>query len=185
MRQNTLPLRELTAIGLSAALLSLCAWIAVPLAVPFTLQTFAVCLTAALLGRRGGVLAVAVYLALGAVGLPVFSGFRGGLGALFGVTGGYLVGFLLTALVVGAAAERWGRRLRTLIPAMLLGLALCYAFGTAWFVLLYTRSTGPMAVGAALGLCVLPYLPADAVKLGLAALLAERLFPLLRGKERA
>ena len=85
--------RELAYTGILAALIAVCSWISIPTAVPFTLQTFAVFLTLGLLGGRLGTLAVTVYLLLGAVGLPVFAGFHGGLGAFLGATGGYLVGF--------------------------------------------------------------------------------------------
>ena len=177
-------IRGMAAVAMGAALLAVCAWIAVPTAIPFTLQTFGVCLVAALLGLRGGLWTVAVYLLLGAVGAPVFSGFRGGFGALLGATGGYLIGFLFTALAVGAAAERFGRRLPALLGSMALGVLLCYAFGTAWFVLVYSRGSGAVGVGTALSWCVLPYLLPDAVKIALAAVLAQRLYPVI-GKEKS
>ncbi len=171
--------RELAMIAMGAALIAVCSWIAVPAAIPFTLQTFAVCLVTALFGLRMGLWTVAVYLLLGAVGVPVFSGFKGGLGALLGATGGYLAGFLFTALVVGLAVDQFGRKLPVLIVSMVLGILLCYTFGTAWFVLVYSRSSGPIGVGTALGWCVLPYLLPDAVKIALATLLVGRLYPIL------
>ena len=170
---------DLAIMGLGIALIAVCSWISIPMTVPFTLQTFAVCLIAALLGLRRGLWTVLCYILLGAVGAPVFAGFKGGFGALLGVTGGYIVGFLFTALVVGLASERWGRKLKVLVPAMILGILLCYAFGTAWFVLIYTKNSGPIGVGTALGWCVLPYIPADAAKLLLASLLSVRLYPLV------
>ena len=170
---------DLAIMGLGIALIAVCSWISIPMTVPFTLQTFAVCLIAALLGLRRGLWTVLCYILLGSVGAPVFAGFKGGFGALLGVTGGYIVGFLFTALVVGLASERWGRKLKVLVPAMILGILLCYAFGTAWFVLVYTKNSGPIGVGTALGWCVLPYIPADAAKLLLASLLSVRLYPLV------
>ena len=116
--------RDLTFISVIIALIAVCSWISVPSAIPFTLQTFAVCLIAALLGLRPGLWAVAGYILLGAVGVPVFSGFRGGPGALLGVTGGYIIGFLFTALTVGFAADRHGRRLPVLLFSMALGILL-------------------------------------------------------------
>ena len=89
-------------MAMAVALIAVCSWISIPTTVPFTMQTFAVCLVSALLGTRRGFLAVVCYLLLGAAGAPVFAGFKGGLGALLGVTGGYLVGFLFTALIAGA-----------------------------------------------------------------------------------
>ena len=153
---------DLAIMAMGIALITVCSWISVPLTVPFTLQTFAVCLIAALFGPRRGLGAVGCYILLGAV-----------------VTGGYIVGFLFTALVVGLAAERRGRKLKVLIPAMIVGILLCYAFGTAWFVLVYTKNSGAIGVGTALAWCVLPYIPADAAKLLLASFLAVRLYPLV------
>ena len=171
--------RDLCYIAIGAALIAVCSWLSVPFTVPFTLQSFAVCFLAALLGWKRGVLAVLVYMLLGAFGLPVFSGFRAGLGVLLGVTGGYIVGFLLTALAVGLIAERFPGKLFPLIPAMLLGMLLCYACGTAWFVIVYTRSSGPIGVLGALNLCVFPFLIPDALKCALAIVLALRLRPIL------
>ena len=93
---------DLVLIALFAALMALCAWVTVPYAVPFTMQTFGVFLALLLLGGKRGTICMAVYLLLGAVGLPVFSGFRGGVGALVGSTGGYLVGFIVSALLMWA-----------------------------------------------------------------------------------
>ena len=90
----------MTAIALMAVLMCLCTWIAIPAAVPFTLQTFAVFTAVELLGARRAFWSVAVYLLMGAVGLPVFSGMTGGFGVLLGQTGGYLWGFLLLPLIV-------------------------------------------------------------------------------------
>ena len=93
------------------------------------------------------------------------------------------MGFLFTALTVGLAADRFGRRVRILAPAMALGIALCYVFGTAWFIVAYSRTSGPIGVGTALGWCVFPYLIPDGVKIVLACLLCRRLYPLI-GKGR-
>ena len=165
--------KELAYVAMGIALTAVCSWISVPALlptmVPFTLQTFAVCLVTALLGLRLGLWTVAGYILLGLVGVPVFSGFRGGLGVLLGTTGGYIVGFLFTALIVGLAVDRLGRKLPVLIAAMALGILLCYTFGTMWFVQVYTKNSGAIGVGTALAWCVLPYLLPDAVKIALAA----------------
>ena len=169
--------RELVLSAFFAALTAVCSWISIPAAVPFTLQTFAVFLTLLLLPARQGILAIAVYLLLGTAGLPVFSGFRGGPSVLFGPTGGYLTGFLLTGLVALIFEKlRWtGFPLK--LCGLALGLLLCYTAGTVWFVLTYTA--GPMTVGTALSLCVLPFLIPDGIKLALAALIARRTAPLI------
>lgn len=174
-----LSVREIAYIAIGIALITVCSWISVPMTIPFTMQTFAVCLVTALLGLKGGLWTVAGYILLGAVGIPVFSGFRGGPGALLGTTGGYIVGFLFTALTVGMTVQRKGRKLPVLVLSMAAGILLCYTFGTAWFMLVYSRGTGPISLGTALGWCVLPYLIPDGVKVVLAALLTRRLHPLI------
>ena len=181
---SKLTTRDLAYMAMAVALIAVCSWISIPTTVPFTMQTFAVCLVSALLGTRRGFLAVACYLLLGAVGTPVFAGFKGGLGALLGVTGGYLVGFLFTALIAGAGAELSGRKLAVTLGAMAVGVLLCYVFGTAWFMVAYAKNSGPIGVGTALAWCVLPYLLPDAVKITLAAVLARRLYPLIDRKGR-
>jgi len=180
VKKPFLTTRELCYTALGAALTAICAWISIPAQVPFTLQTFAVFLVTGLLGIKCGTISVIVYLLLGAVGLPVFAGFKGGAGILLGVTGGYLIGFVFTALAVGAVTRFFGRSLPVLVAAMVLGLVLCYTFGSIWFLVLYTRSSGPITAGGVLGMCVLPFLPVDAVKILLASLLTRRLYPLLR-----
>ena len=177
--QNKLNTHDLAYIAMGVALIAICAWISIPMTIPFTMQTFAICLVSALFGTRRGLWTVGCYLLLGAAGVPVFTGFKAGIGALLGTTGGYLAGFLFTALIVGAGVKRFGRGTVPLIVSMALGILACYAFGTAWFVLVYTKNSGPIAVGTALSWCVLPYLLPDAVKIALAAALVGRLYPLL------
>lgn len=177
--KSRLATRDVAYIAMGVALIAVCSWIMVPMTVPFTMQTFAVCLVSALFGLRRGLWTVGCYILLGTLGAPVFSGFRGGFGVLLGTTGGYIAGFLFTALVVGAAADRHGRRPAALFPAMALGVLLCYAFGTAWFMLVYAKTSGPVGLGTALAWCVLPWLLPDAVKIALAGSLAGRLYPLL------
>lgn len=92
---------DLAYTALGAVLIAVCSWITIPMAVPFTMQTFAVFLTLSLLGGRRGTAAIAAYVLLGAVGLPVFSGFSGGFGVLLGATGGYIAGFVFTDWFTG------------------------------------------------------------------------------------
>lgn len=154
-----------------AALICVCSILSIPIgAVPVTLQTFAVCAAVAFLGGRRGTICVMIYLLLGAVGLPVFAGMTGGFGMISGPTGGYLIGFLLTACITGFAADKLGRRIVPLILWMSLGVLACYIIGTVWFMLV----TG-MNLGVSLGYCVIPFLIPDAVKIAAAALLVNRL----------
>ena len=181
---NKLTAQDTALIAMGAALIAMCSWISIPTAIPFTMQTFAVCLVSALLGLRRGMWAVACYLLLGAAGVPVFAGFTGGVGILLGTTGGYLVGFLFTALIVGLAVDKLGRSLPVLIGSMAVGILVCYAIGTVWFMLVYARRTGFISLGTALSWCVLPYLLPDAVKIALASALVYRLYPLVNREVR-
>ncbi|MBQ8815635.1 MAG: biotin transporter BioY [Lachnospiraceae bacterium] len=167
---------ELTYIALAAALLTICAWIAIPFGdVPITLQTFAVLVIAGLFGTRSGLLALGVYLLMGMVGLPVFSGMTGGLGRLLGPTGGYLIGFFFTIPIVSEMAARFGRKPFPLALSMALGLLACYCFGTIWFAGVYMGSLDMAGIGTALVKCVVPFLLPDGVKLTMAMWIVRRL----------
>lgn len=167
--------KDLALCALCAALIAVCAWISIPTTVPFTLQTFAVFAALGLLGGKRGTLAVAVYLLLGAVGVPVFSGFQGGIGALLGTTGGYLLGFLLAALIVWGMEARFGSKTGVFILSAVLGMVVCYAFGTGWFLVVYARTKEAVSLATVLGWCVTPFLIPDAIKIALAVLLRDRL----------
>ena len=165
--------KDLTYIAVFAALTVICSWIAIPAPIPVTLQTLAIFLTVGLLGGRRGTGAVLVYLLMAAAGLPVLSGFRGGIGALLSSTGGYAMGFLFTALVMWAMERLSGKREAVFFLSMLSGLAACYAFGTAWFLLFYAgESASP---GPVLMTCVVPFLLPDAAKMLCAAILIKKL----------
>lgn len=174
---------DLAYIALFAVLMAVCAWITVPLPKPFvqfTLQTFAMFMALLVLGGRRGLYAMVVYLLLGAVGVPVFSGFRGGLGVLLDTTGGYIIGFVAAALLYWLLTAKLGDAPLVSITACVLGLAVCYAFGTAWFLVVYARTIGPVGLATALGWCVIPYIIPDLCKLALAALLARRVKKFLK-----
>ena len=178
--QTKMDVRGMTHVALGAVLIAVCSWITVPSAVPFTLQTFAVFAVCALLGGKRGLCAVALYMLLGAAGLPVFSGFGAGVGALLGPTGGYILGFAFTALSMWGVEAKFGEALPARIAGMAMGLALCYAFGTAWFMAVYARTSGPIGLGAALSMCVFPFILPDIAKMALAILISARLKPLLK-----
>ena len=113
-------------IGLFAVVIAICSWISIPTVVPFTLQTFAVFLAVAVLGGKRGTLSVIVYVLLGAVGLPVFSGFKGGIGVLLNTTGGYIIGFIFSALLMWAFEKAFGKKTWALILSMVLALSLIH-----------------------------------------------------------
>lgn len=164
--------KNMALCGLFVALLTLCSWISIPFGtVPVTLQTLAVFLCLGLLGGKYGCITLGVYLLLGAVGVPVFSGFRGGAAVLMGATGGYVFGFLFAGLLYWVITHFRKTPVFQLF-AMAVGLLVCYAAGTAWFCLVYLPGTG---VETVLLTCVVPYLLPDAVKLLLAWFLTRRL----------
>lgn len=171
---------NLAYIALSAALMAICAWLVIPAAVPFTLQTFALFLTLGLLGGRRGTAAVAGYLLLGLIGLPVFSGFTGGFGRFIGPTGGYLTGFLLGALAYWLITRLMG--VHGMIPGMLAAMAVYFTVGTCWFVIGFT--SGGSSLGAILGLYVVPYLLPDLLKLALAVVIVHRVSPYIKGGDQ-
>ena len=177
---NVKGLKGMILCALFAALMAVCSWITIPYVVPFTMQTFAVFVALDLLGWRGTLITVLVYMALGAVGLPVFSGFSGGVSHLIGPTGGYIVGFLFSALVMWAMERLLGKKPWVLALSMVLGLIVCYAFGTVWFMQVYAKTTGAIGLWTALGWCVFPYIIPDLVKIVLAMVLCKRLAAAIR-----
>lgn len=166
---------EISYVALAVALITVCAWISVPIsAIPVTLQTFAVCFIGALLGWKRGCAAIFVYVLMGLIGIPVFAGFKAGAAALFGPTGGYIFGFFFLAVIPAlfkqiSVKNKWGRT-AIFYSASIVGATIMYFFGTVWFVLMYQCT-----VGYAISLCVLPYILPDLVKLFIAAFLAVRL----------
>ena len=128
-------------IAVFAVLIAICSWISIPTTVPFTLQTFAVFLAVGVLGGKRGSLSVLIYILLGAVGIPVFAGFSGGFGILLGQTGGYIVGFLFSALLMWLMEALLGKKTWVLGLSMVLGLIVCYAIGTVWFMVVYARNS--------------------------------------------
>lgn len=166
---------DIALIALFAALIAVCSWISIPLTVPITLQTFAVFMAVGTLGMKKGTLSVLVYVLLGAVGVPVFSGFRGGASVLIGTTGGYIVGFILSALLCGYIIDKFPQKIWVSALAMAAGLIVCYAFGTAWFVAAYARSAEAIGVGVVLMKCVVPFILPDALKIAAAAILSQRI----------
>lgn len=165
---------DIVYIGLSAAIIAVCSWISIPLTVPITLQTMGVVLISGLFGAKRGTLSTLLYILIGAIGVPVFSGFKSGFGVLLGSTGGYIIGFIFTALIVGIVSDKTNK-LWALILSMVVGILVCYALGTAWFAVVYAKTNEPASLATILGWCVIPFLIPDAVKIALAAVLTNRL----------
>lgn len=166
---------NLVYIAMFTAVIIICSQIQIPAAVPFTLQTLAIFTAGGILGCKRGFISVLIYVLLGLIGMPVFSGFKGGAGVLFGPTGGYIIGFIFTVLIVGFFADNFGRVVWSLVVSMVLGLLVCYLFGTIWFVIVYNNSISGMSVSSALMMCVVPFLPFDALKILASVILINRL----------
>ena len=165
-----LTILDMTQIAFFAALMAVCAWIVVPVPnIPFTLQVFAIFAALCTLGGKKGTISIIVYILLGAVGAPVFAGFKGGFGVLAGTTGGYIVGFLFSGFVFWLVTALMKKKnFFVLLLSCILGLAACYAFGTAWYVVVYMRQGKTISLAAALMACVVPYIVPDVVKILLA-----------------
>ena len=167
-------IRNMALCGMCSALLCLCGWLSFPLGdTAITLQTFGIFLCLSALGGKRGTVSIFVYLLLGAAGLPVFSGFRGGMGVLLGATGGYLVGFLVCGLVYWLLSVLFPRHS---LAAMVAGLFICYLFGSLWYYIVYTAGSAA-TLGFILAKCVLPFLLPDIAKLLLAHSLSKKLRP--------
>ena len=144
--------------------------------VPISFTNLVIYLALYILGWKRGTLSYVVYMLIGMVGMPVFSGYSGGMGKLFGPTGGYIIGFIPMAIIAGIVIDKCRNRGVQLV-AMVVGTAVCYAFGTAWFCV-----QAGYAVGAALGLCVFPFIPGDLAKIVIAMVAG----PMIRSRlERA
>ena len=166
---------KLVLVALFTALITAGAYIKIPVGpVPVSLCTFFVNLTASCLPLPLALATVLAYLFLGIIGLPVFTS-GGGLAALMGPTGGYLVGFLFLALIQGSLMFRFPGKNAAAVIGMILGTAVCYCFGTAWLA-----GQMHLSFGAALTAGVIPYLPGDAAKIILAALAGPKLSTAVR-----
>ena len=158
--------KDMILCGIFAAIICICSIISLPIgAVPVTLGTFGVMVTSSVLGVKRGVMSVMVFVLIGAVGLPVFSGFHGGVGVLTGPTGGYITGYILMPLVAGLGSEK------SLLKGTLCNGAsnlMCYIVGTVQYALVTGAS-----LQAAITLCVAPFILIDIAKSFGAALLSQ------------
>lgn len=154
----------------------LCSWITIPFPVPFTLQTFGLYCTLLILGGKRGTLSLLLYILLGAVGLPVFSGFSSGIGHLLSPLGGYIWGFALCALLYLCTEKFTNKNYKRKAMALFLGTALCYCAGTLWFVFSAGNYTSLWQIFV---LCVLPFIIPDIIKIIFAVFISKRITPLL------
>lgn len=166
--------KQMVLIALMTAVTCVLGPLSIPLPfspVPISLTNFAIFLAIFVLGMKSGTISFIIYLLLGAVGVPVFSSFRGGFQVLAGPTGGYLIGFIFLALIMGFALDHFDRKLVPTIIGMIIGMAVCYAFGTVWLAKLLSLS---FKEGLMMG--VIPYLAGDAAKIIIAAIVGPKLY---------
>ena len=180
---------DLVLISVSAALITICSWISIPLGpVPFTLQTLGLLAVMLTIGGRRGTIAILVYLALGAVGVPVFAGFKGGIMSFIGPTGGFLIGFVFGALVYWLLEKLFLKKLMTTpVKTWIFGMlgfvvfeVVMYIVGVIWFMTVYAAQTGPVGLATVMSWCVIPFIIPDIVKMVVAVLTGERASKLIR-----
>lgn len=160
-KEKLFSVRSMVFMAVFAALICVAAPFSIQVGpIPITLATFAIYLTGAILGGKRAMIAVTVYILLGAVGLPVFSNFRGGFQTLFGLTGGYIIGYIPLVFITGIFSEMNSKKHWTMIVGMLLGTVALYTFGTAWYMI---QSGSGLA--ESLALCALPFVPGDGIKI--------------------
>lgn len=164
--------KNIAVIGVITAVTCILAPLSIPIGdVPISFTNLVIYFGLYLLGTKRGTISYLVYLLIGLVGVPVFASFTAGPGKLFGPTGGYLIGFIPMALIAGFAIEKFGRKFIPGMIGMIVGTAVCYAFGTVWFVFVMKTS-----VQAALTMCVYPFIVFDIIKMVLAALIGPQIY---------
>jgi biotin transport system substrate-specific component len=173
---RTVPIRGIVHASMFGAATAAGAYIIVPIPpVPITLQTFFLSLAGVLLGARPAAMSQIVYVLIGVIGLPVFAGGKAGLGVLFGPTGGYLIGFIAGAYIIGRLAElRPSGGIVWVVSAMAAGTAVLYTLGIAQLCLV-----AQLSISKAVAVGVLPFIPGDAVKISVAALVTRKIRPYL------
>lgn len=175
-----LTVKDMVLIAIFAALISVCSLIQIPLGtIPFTLQTFAVFTTAGLLGTKRGIAAILIYILLGIIGMPVFTG-KGGPSAIVGPTGGYITGFIFTVLIIGLIMRLFRKstmrvQLVMTAAAMLVGDVICFVIGTIQFMVVMKTN-----LVAALGYCVMPFIIPDLVKIIAATIVVSKIKKYIR-----
>ena len=182
MQERSFKTYDMVLSAIGAALIAVSAFVSITvMAVPFTLQTLAIFAVLMSIGGKRGTVSIACYLLLGAVGVPVFSGFKGGLSVLLGPTGGFLAGFIFLGLIYWCMSEvvfrtesrKTSVRIGLKTASAVIAEIVMYAFGVVWFMTVYAAQTGPVGIGTALSWCVLPFIIPDIVKILAAVAVSE------------
>lgn len=162
--------QQMALVAIMTALTCILAPFSLPIGpVPISLTNLVIYFSLYLLGWKLGTLSYVIYLLIGLVGVPVFSGFTAGPAKLFGPTGGYLIGFIPMAIIAGIVIDKFSQRWIQIL-GMIVGTAICYAFGTAWFCV-----QAGYTVSAALAVCVIPFIPADLIKMVIAMIIGPEI----------
>ena len=171
MKEKTLSIQQLAVIGVMAAVICILAPFSIPIGVvPISFTNLAVYIAIYVLGSRKGTISYLIYLLIGLVGVPVFSGFTSGPGKLFGPTGGYLIGFAFMALISGIFIDRFSNKMYLCFVGMVLGTAVCYLLGTIW--LAYQAG---LSFQSALAAGVVPFIPGDLIKIVIAMIIGPQM----------
>lgn len=172
---STSKIQNIVLIPLFAILIAICSWISIPTTIPFTMQTFGVFLALSFLGGKQGIACIVLYILLGMIGIPVYANGTAGLGVTLGPTGGYMIGWICSGLILWLFDSCFRKALWIQFLAMCIGLCVCYAIGTAWFMLFYASKAGIVGVWSALCCCVFPFFLPDIGKLLLALWFTQKL----------
>ena len=175
---NKLNTKDMTQIALFTTIIIISSWLNVTIFsfIPFTLQTSAIFLCLLTLNKKNSLYCILLYIIMGCIGLPVFSGFKGGAQALFGPTGGFIIGFIIMGLINFITYNK-NHKLYLRFIIMLISLCALYFFGVVWFVNVYTKS--PITLIEAYNICVAPFIIFDISKLLLACLTTNRISKLI------
>ena len=167
-------IKRMALVAMMTCLLIICSWLTIPAAVPFTLQTFAVFCSLILLGGKSGLTSVVLYVFMGIVGIPVFSGFQGGIGHILGPTGGYIIGLIAAAVFYCLFEPLFAKAAKIQLVALIGGQLICYLFGTLWFQVFYGIRGVSYSFCTIIFICVIPYIIPDIVKLVFAWIISKK-----------
>lgn len=162
-------------ISLFTAIIAVCSFVSVPSAVPFTLQTLGIFTALTVLGGKRGTICIALYIFIGLVGVPVFSGFGAGPGHLTGATGGFILGFIICGFGYWIITKIFGNKTVVKVTGLVAGLLLCYIFGTIWYTAFYLKAFNPSDFLTTLKVCVLPFIIPDVIKLCIAIIIDRKI----------
>ncbi len=171
-------LYSIAAISLFSALICVCSFISIPFAIPITLQLFGVYLALFTLGGRRGLVSVLLYISIGALGLPVFSGFTGGISRLFDATGGYIFGFIVLSLVYLALSSVLPKRRFFAAVASGVSLTALYLSGSLWYAFVYLD--GGERFVYILIVTIVPFVIPDIIKIILAYIVSKRILVMIK-----